>query len=137
MFAKKLISSSCRAHFFLTIPLLRSKLGCALTFALEAKFEIEAKILFRFKAKKSLISHDSLRWKKAKKIKKSEKSEKKRKRRKNRLEFCFALFRCKAKILNRSEAKNLNRKKQKKRTKKQKNASKRLTPQSRIWIKIG
>jgi hypothetical protein len=30
-------------------------LGCALTFALEAKFEIEAK------RKKSLISHDSLR----------------------------------------------------------------------------
>jgi hypothetical protein len=36
-------------------------LGCALTFASEAKFEIEAKISFRFEAKKSLISHDSLR----------------------------------------------------------------------------
>jgi hypothetical protein len=36
-------------------------LGCALTFASEAKFEIEAKILFRFEAKKSLISRDSLR----------------------------------------------------------------------------
>jgi hypothetical protein len=36
------------------------QLGCALTFASEAKFEIEAKILFRFEAKKSLISHDSL-----------------------------------------------------------------------------
>jgi hypothetical protein len=35
---------------------------CALTFALEAKFEIEAKISFRLEAKKSLISHDSLRW---------------------------------------------------------------------------
>jgi hypothetical protein len=32
----------------------------ALTFALEAKFEIEAKISFRLEAKKSLISHDSL-----------------------------------------------------------------------------
>jgi len=28
------------------------ELGCALTFALEAKFEIEAKILFRLEAKK-------------------------------------------------------------------------------------
>jgi hypothetical protein len=36
-------------------------LGCALTFASEAKFEIEAKISFRLEAKKSLISHDSLR----------------------------------------------------------------------------
>ncbi len=36
-------------------------IGCALTFASEAKFEIEAKISFRFEAKKSLISHDSLR----------------------------------------------------------------------------
>ncbi len=36
-------------------------LGCTLTFASEAKFEIEAKISFRFKAKKNLISHDSLR----------------------------------------------------------------------------
>jgi hypothetical protein len=35
-----------------------STLGCALTFASEAKFEIEAKILFRLEAKKSLISHD-------------------------------------------------------------------------------
>jgi hypothetical protein len=35
-------------------------LGCALTFASEAKFEIEAKISFRLEAKKSLISHDSL-----------------------------------------------------------------------------
>jgi hypothetical protein len=38
-----------------------SQLGCALTFASEAKFEIEAKISFRLEAKKSLISHDSLR----------------------------------------------------------------------------
>jgi hypothetical protein len=46
-------------------------LGCALTFASEAKFEIEAKILFRVEAKilfrveakKILISHDSLRCK--------------------------------------------------------------------------
>jgi hypothetical protein len=37
------------------------QLGCALTFASEAKFESEAKILFRLEAKKSLISHDSLR----------------------------------------------------------------------------
>jgi hypothetical protein len=37
------------------------KLGCALTFASEAKFEIEAKISFRLEVKKSLISHDSLR----------------------------------------------------------------------------
>ena len=29
-----------------------SRLGCALTFASEAKFEIEAKISFRFEAKK-------------------------------------------------------------------------------------
>jgi hypothetical protein len=36
-------------------------LGCALTFTSEAKFEIEAKISFRLEAKKSLISHDSLR----------------------------------------------------------------------------
>jgi hypothetical protein len=36
-------------------------LGCALTFASEAKFEIEAKISFRLEAKKNLISHDSLR----------------------------------------------------------------------------
>jgi hypothetical protein len=36
-------------------------LGCALIFASEAKFEIEAKILLRLEAKKSLISHDSLR----------------------------------------------------------------------------
>jgi hypothetical protein len=35
-------------------------LGCALTFASEAKFEIKAKISFRLEAKKSLISHDSL-----------------------------------------------------------------------------
>ncbi len=43
-----------------TVP-LKTHLGCALTFASEAKFEIEAKILFRLEAKKSLISHDSLR----------------------------------------------------------------------------
>jgi hypothetical protein len=36
------------------------QVGCALTFALEAKFETEAKIFFRLEAKKSLISHDSL-----------------------------------------------------------------------------
>jgi hypothetical protein len=30
----------------------QSEVGCALTFASEAKFEIEAKILFRFEAKK-------------------------------------------------------------------------------------
>jgi hypothetical protein len=35
-------------------------LGCALTFAWEVKFEIEAKISFRLEAKKSLISHDLL-----------------------------------------------------------------------------
>jgi hypothetical protein len=40
-----------------------SGVGCALTFASEAKFEIEAKISFRLEAKKSLISHDSLRCK--------------------------------------------------------------------------
>ncbi len=39
------------------------------------------------------------------------KSEKKRKTRKNRLEFRFALFASKQKLLNRSEAKNLKRKK--------------------------
>ncbi len=46
-----------------------STLGCALTFTWEAKLEIEAKILFRLEtkilfrleAKKSLISHNSLR----------------------------------------------------------------------------
>jgi hypothetical protein len=38
-----------------------STLGCTLTFASEAEFEIEAKISFRLEAKKSLISHDSLR----------------------------------------------------------------------------
>jgi hypothetical protein len=38
-----------------------SVLGCTLTFASEAKFEIEAKISFRLEAKKSLIIHDSLR----------------------------------------------------------------------------
>jgi hypothetical protein len=37
------------------------QLGCALTFASEAKFENEAKISFRFEAKKGLILHDSLR----------------------------------------------------------------------------
>jgi hypothetical protein len=36
-------------------------LGCALTFASEAKFEIKAKISFRLEAEKNLISHDSLR----------------------------------------------------------------------------
>jgi hypothetical protein len=36
------------------------EVGCALTFASEAKFENEAKISFRLEAKKSLISHDSL-----------------------------------------------------------------------------
>jgi hypothetical protein len=36
-------------------------IGCALTFASEMKFEIEAKISLRLEAKKSLISHDSLR----------------------------------------------------------------------------
>jgi hypothetical protein len=48
---------------------VQSTLGCALTFALEAKFEIEAKILLRLEAKislrleakKNLISHDTLR----------------------------------------------------------------------------
>ncbi len=39
----------------------RVRVGCDLTFTSEAKFEIEAKISFRLKAKKSLISHDSLR----------------------------------------------------------------------------
>jgi hypothetical protein len=40
----------------------RSRLGCALTFASEAKFETEAKIsFFAWKRKKTLISHDSLR----------------------------------------------------------------------------
>jgi hypothetical protein len=51
-------------------------------------------------------------------VKKSEKSKKKakkvrkksEKKRTNRLEFRFALFRFKAKITNRSEAKNLKRK---------------------------
>ncbi len=38
-----------------------NRVGCALTFASEAKFEIEAKISLRLEAKKSLISHDSLR----------------------------------------------------------------------------
>jgi hypothetical protein len=37
------------------------EVGCALTFASEAKIEIEVKISFRLEAKKSLISHDSLR----------------------------------------------------------------------------
>jgi hypothetical protein len=43
----------------LLLPGTESRLGCALTFASEAKFEIEAKILFRLEAKKSLISHDA------------------------------------------------------------------------------
>ncbi len=34
------------------IERLVPQLGCALTFASEAKFEIDAKILFRFEAKK-------------------------------------------------------------------------------------
>jgi hypothetical protein len=42
------------------MQILAFNLGCALTFASEAKFEIEAKISFRLEAKKSLISHDSL-----------------------------------------------------------------------------
>jgi hypothetical protein len=37
-----------------------------------------------------------------------------KKKRKNRLDFRFALFRFKAKLLNRNEAKNLKRKKPKK-----------------------
>ncbi len=41
-------------------PDIKFDLGCALTFTLEAKFEIEAKISFRLDPKKSLISHDSL-----------------------------------------------------------------------------
>jgi hypothetical protein len=45
--------------FFLSSPL--TPIGCALTFASEAKFEIEVKISFCLEAKKSLISHDSLR----------------------------------------------------------------------------
>jgi hypothetical protein len=40
--------------------------GCALTFTSETKFEIEAKISFLLEAKKSLISHDSLRCEKPK-----------------------------------------------------------------------
>ncbi len=48
------------------ISSLHTLVGCALTFASEAKFEIEAKISFRLEAKKSLISHDSLRCKTAK-----------------------------------------------------------------------
>ena len=43
--------------------------------------------------------------------KNAKKSEKKQKKRKNRLEFRFALFASKQKLLNRSEAKNLKRKK--------------------------
>jgi hypothetical protein len=45
------------------ISLNGPNVGCALTFASEAKFEIEAKISFRLEAKKSLISHDLLRCK--------------------------------------------------------------------------
>jgi hypothetical protein len=36
------------------------EVGCALTSASEAKFEIEAKISLRLEAKKNLILHDSL-----------------------------------------------------------------------------
>jgi hypothetical protein len=43
--------------------------------------------------------------------KNAKKSEKKQKKRKNKLEFRFALFASKQKLLNRSEAKNLKRKK--------------------------
>ncbi len=40
---------------------IQIQVGCTLTFASEAKFEMEAKISFRLEAKKSLISHDTLR----------------------------------------------------------------------------
>jgi hypothetical protein len=42
------------------------RVGCALVFASEAKFEIEAKISFRFQAKKGIISLDSHQSEKAK-----------------------------------------------------------------------
>ncbi len=42
----------CMEPVVLRHPSYRLGLGCALTFASEAKFEIEAKILFRFEAKK-------------------------------------------------------------------------------------
>jgi hypothetical protein len=47
-------------------------------------------------------------------VKNAKKSEKSEKNKKNRLEFRFALFASKQKLLNRSEAKNLKRKKAKK-----------------------
>ena len=57
-------------------------------------------------------SETKIKQKKVEKSGKSEKkSEKKRKKRKNRLEFRFALFASKQKLLNRSEAKNLKWKK--------------------------
>jgi hypothetical protein len=43
------------------LPEQNTMVGCALTFASEAKFEIEAKISFRLEAKQSMISHYSLR----------------------------------------------------------------------------
>jgi hypothetical protein len=55
---------------------IRSSLGCALTFATEAKFEIEAKISFRLEAKKAKKSKKSKKAKKAKKVKKSKKTKK-------------------------------------------------------------
>ncbi len=55
------VFDSCIAFTQLLAFVNQWGVGCALTFASEAKFEIEAKISFRLEAKKSLISHDSLR----------------------------------------------------------------------------
>ncbi len=59
-----LVGSEERGLLWVTDSLssMGSPLGCALSFASEAKFETEAKIWFRLEAKKSLISHDSLRF---------------------------------------------------------------------------
>ncbi len=54
----------------------------------------------------------------------AKKSEKKRKKLKNRLEFRFALFASKQKLLNRREGKNLKRKKCEKMRKKRKKVKK-------------
>ncbi len=110
-------------------------LGHRVTFASETKFEIEAKISFRLKAKKSLISHDSLRcetpkiWsknegkiskkikvkrklsgKKRKKAKKAKKVKKVKKGKKIDLNFALLCFASKRKLLMWSEAKSLQQK---------------------------
>ncbi len=63
---KKSFPGKKNLSFYLSTYIIQPRLhgfelGCALTFASAAKFEIEAKISFSLEAKKTLISHDSLR----------------------------------------------------------------------------